>query len=53
MFFFFFIVYKNVRMETLNKNLTFIHLYRVLSLVSSVAHARWSKQLNMLALGTG
>ena len=42
---------KYVRTETLNKSSsTFIYLYRVLSLVSSVAHARWSKQLNTLTL---
>ena len=29
----------------------FIHLYRVLFLVSSIAHAMWSKQLNTLTLG--
>ena len=41
-----------IRTEILNKSsLTFIHLYRVLSLVSSVTHARWSKQLNTLTLG--
>ena len=33
------------------KFLSFIHLYRVLILMSGVTHARWSKQLNTLALG--
>ena len=31
----------------------FIHLHRVLTLVSIVAHTRWPKQLNTLTLGTG
>ena len=50
-FFFFLIVYKTVRMETLNKNSMFIHLYRVLFLVSSFAHSRWFLKLNTLTLG--
>ena len=30
----------------------FIHLYRVLSLVSSITHAMWFKQLNTLTVGS-
>ena len=49
--FFFFTVYRNVRVESLNKMLTFIHLYRVLFLVSSIAHSRWFQHLNTPTLG--
>ena len=37
--------------KQLIKNSTFIHLYRVLFLVSSAAHSRWFKQLNTLRPG--
>ena len=49
--FFSFIVHKKVRMETFNKISTFIHLYRVLSFVSSVAHVRGLNNLTHLHWG--
>ena len=48
----FYIFIKYVKTETLNKSFsTFIHLYSILSLVSSVAHTRLSKQINTLTWG--
>ena len=51
-FLFFSIFNKYIRSEMLSKSFsTLIHLYSILSFVSSITHARWSKQLNTLALG--
>ena len=41
MFFLFFTVYKNIKMETLNIKSTFIHLYWGLFLVSCIALSGW------------